>query len=199
MSAPVQISDLLGQAQQGNRSAQNQLISVVYEELRIMAHQHLRREHGALTLSTTALVNEAYVRLVDAKQPPFRGRAYFFGAAARAMRQVIVDLARVRNSAKHGAGQHQITLDVDQLAVDACASELLELDGALQDLAQVDERLSNVVECRFFGGLTEEQTADVVGVTARTVRRDWRKARAWLYHQMHGNIQLSPDSSPPPA
>jgi RNA polymerase sigma factor (TIGR02999 family) len=182
---PERISNLLEQAQQGDQTAEHQLIELVYEELRIMAHHHLRREYGAMTLSTTALVNEAYVKLVDSKQPPFRGRAYFFGAAARAMRQVIVDLARLKMSQKRGAGQRQLTLNVDEVAVDACAAELLELDSALQDLALHDARLANIVECRFFGGLTEQQTSDFVGVTARTVRRDWRKARAWLYTQLN--------------
>jgi len=90
-------------------------------------------------------------------------------------------------------------LEVDELAIDACAAELIDLDEALKDLAQMDERLSNIVECRFFGGLTEQQTSDIVGVTARTVRRDWRKARAWLYHHLHGQAQLSPDPKLPPA
>jgi len=196
MSVTEQTSELLLLAQQGNREAQNELISLVYEELRIMAHRHLRNEHGGLTLSTTALVNEAYVKLVDAKHPPFKGTAYFFGAAARAMRQVVIDLARIRNTRKHGSGQQRMLLDIDQLAVDECASELLELDEALQNLMQLDERLSRVVECRFFGGLTEEQTSEVVGVTARTVRRDWRKARAWLYHELHGTVPQVPEPKP---
>lgn len=197
MSAAEQTSELLSLAQQGDQDAQNELIAVVYEELRIMAHRHLRNEHGGLTLCTTALVNEAYVKLVDAKHPPFKGTAYFFGAAARAMRQIVIDLARTRKTKKHGAGQKRMNLDVDQLAVDECASELLDLDEALQNLTQMDERLSMIVECRFFGGLTEEQTSDIVGVTARTVRRDWRKARAWLYHELHGAVPHLPEHKSP--
>lgn len=194
---PERIGNLLEQAQQGDQAAENRLIELVYEELRIMAHQHLRREYGALTLSTTALVNEAYVKLVDSKNPPFRGQTYFFGAAARAMRQVIIDLARRKKSQKRGAGQQPLTLDVDELAIDACASELLELDEALKDLAQHDARLANIVECRFFGGLTEQQTSDIVGVTARTVRRDWRKARAWLYTQLNNDAIAPPGAGQP--
>lgn len=197
MSAAKQTSELLRLAQQGNQDAQNGLIDLVYEELRIMAHRHLRKEHGGLTLSTTALVNEAYVKLVDSKHPPFKGTAYFFGAAARAMRQVVVDLARTRNTKKHGAGHQRMNLDVDELAVDECASELLDLDEALKNLTKMDERLSLIVECRFFGGLTDEQTSDIVGVTARTVRRDWRKARAWLYHELHGSVPDVPEYTSP--
>ena len=180
-----EIGELLEHAQAGNRDAEHRLIALVYEELRIMAHRYLRNEQSTLTLSTTVLVNEAYVKLVDGKQAPFRGRAYFFGAASRAMRQVIVDLARMRQTQKRGVDHQRITIEVDELAMDACAEEVLELDEALRDLAETDQRLSDIVECRFFGGLTEQQTSDFVGVTARTVRRDWRKARAWLFNHLH--------------
>ena len=192
-----QTNELLRLAQTGDEEARNELIALVYEELRIMAHRQLRGESSALTLSTTALINEAYVKLVDSRQAPFKGAAYFFGAAARAMRQVVIDLARIRNTRKHGAGHQRIMLDVDELAVDECASELLELDEALNNLSLLDERLSRVVECRFFGGLTDEQTSDVIGVNARTVRRDWRKARAWLYKELHGSAPLATESHSP--
>lgn len=187
MTQPEYISDLLKLAQGGDHQAQNDLVAVVYEELRLMAHRHLRDDYGALTLSTTALVNEAYVRLVNASTPPFSGRAYFFGAAARAMRQIIVDMARSRNASRRGGDQQRLTFDSQQLSVGACAVELIDLDNALSRLEAVDQRLSRIVECRYFGGLTNEQTSQVVGVNEKTVRRDWRKARAWLYQQLQDN------------
>lgn len=191
------IGDLLVKAQEGNREAEHRLIAVVYEELRIMAHQHLRNEQGSFTLSTTVLVNEAYVKLVDGKHAPFRSRAYFFGAASRAMRQVIVDLARMRQTQKRGVDHQRITVEIDELAIDVCAEEVLELDEALRDLAMTDQRLSDIVEYRFFGGLTEEQTSGIVGVTARTVRRDWRKARAWLFNHLHKDSSIRKEIEQP--
>jgi len=181
------IDSLLGQAERGDRDSESQLIALVYAELRVVAHRCLHREQGALTLSTTALVNEAYLKIVQSGPSPYRHKAYFFAAAAQAMRQVIVDLARVQHSLKRGAGQRPITLDSVEIALDDCAGEMLELDRALTALAAIDPRLARVVEYRYFGGMSEEETARLLGITARTVRRDWRKARAWLYTQLNSD------------
>jgi len=184
MISDAHIKTVLAHAHDGDERAQHQLYQMVYEELRIMAHRSLGTHNGQQTLCTTALVNEAYLKLVKANNPPYRSKAYFFGAAARSMRQIIVDLARQRNADKRGGDYVKLSLDVDTLAIDECAREMLELDEALQSLASIEPRLSQIVECRFFGGLTTDQTSEVVGVTARTVNRDWRKARAWLFQKL---------------
>jgi RNA polymerase sigma factor (TIGR02999 family) len=160
------------------------LIPLVYDELRRMAHHRLVRERGA-ALDTTALVHEAYLRLVDDTQVTQRGRAYFFGAAARAMRTVLIDLARRHNALKRGGGRRDQTWDDNARApdlseLDGYAARLLDLDAALDDLARLNERHARVVECRFFGGLTAEETADVLGLSPRAVQYDWAAARAWL-------------------
>jgi RNA polymerase sigma-70 factor (ECF subfamily) len=160
--------------------AQEQLLPLLYDELRQMAHQQLAHERRDHTLQTTALVHEAYLRLVDQTQVTERGRAYFFGAAARAMRRVLVDYARRRRQKKRGGGQVRLSLDEDQIAVDAYADELIDLDAALERLAALNPRSARVVECRFFGGLTLEETAAALDVSRRTVENDWALARAWL-------------------
>lgn len=157
------------------------LVGLVYHELHEMAHWQLVREHRNVTLQTTALVHEVYLRLVDDSGVSRRGRAYFFAAAARAMRQILVDAARRRGAAKRGGGAPLITADWDTESVDAYASELLDLDRALQDLGRRNPRHMQVVECRFFGGMSVEETAAALDVSARTVKADWALARAWLY------------------
>ena len=159
-----------------------------------MAHRSLGYRNGQQTLCTTALVNEAYIKLAKADREPYRSKAYFFGAAARSMRQIIIDLARKRNANKRAGDRVQLSLDVEELAIDECAEEILELEEALQNLAAIEPRLSQIIECRFFGGLTAEQTSEIVGVTPRTVHRDWRKARAWLYLQLQHSRKTKPGS-----
>src|SRR5690606_27472828 len=136
------------------------------------------------TLQTTALVHEAYFRLADDTKVTARGRAYFFAAAARAMRQVLVDHARRRNAAKRGGGVEPVSLDETRLAVDELAAELLDLDRELERLAALNERHARVVECRFFAGLSVEETAAALDVSPRTVKSDWALARAWLYETL---------------
>ena len=165
------------------------LVALVYDELKEMAHRQLAREAPGHTFQTTALVHEAYLKLVDGTQVGARGRAYFFAAAARAMRQVLIDHARRRSTSKRGRGAVPIDVDDVQLAVDEFAVELLDLDGALERLAALNPRQARVVECRYFGGLSVEETATALGVSARTVKSDWALARAWLYDA------LNPDSS----
>lgn len=167
-----------------DRSALDRLVPLVYEELRRMAHVQLRCDGRRLTLGTTGLVHEAYLKLIDGSRAPLKGRAYFFGAAARAMRQVLVDAARRRNRDKRGGGVAPVPLEEAPDAVDETAQELLELDRALARLAESHPRPARVLECRFFGGLSVEETAEVVEVTGRTVQRDWELARAWLRREL---------------
>jgi RNA polymerase sigma factor (TIGR02999 family) len=178
------VTQLLLELGDGQSGAMDRLLPLVYDELRRIARRALRRERTGHTLATTGLVHEAYLRLVDQTRIGYTDRAHFFGVAARAMRQVLVDYARRHRAAKRGGAQRVVTLDEGALALEDRAESLLALDEALTDLESVDARLGQIVQCRFFGGLTEEETAEVVGVTARTVRRDWLKAKGWLYAQL---------------
>jgi RNA polymerase sigma factor (TIGR02999 family) len=165
------------------------LVPLVYDELRAMAGRHLRRDGADLTLSPTELVHEAYLRLADATRVTARGRAYFFAAAAKAMRRIIVDHARRRNRLKRGGGKRALTLQ-DTVAVSANGSvDVEDLEAGLNRLMATAERAARVVECRFFGGLTIEDTALALGVTARTVKRDWQFARAWLYDYLNAPVR----------
>jgi RNA polymerase sigma-70 factor, ECF subfamily len=161
--------------------ALERLVPLVYQELREMAQRHLGREHGNVTIQTTELVHEAYLRLVDSERVTRQGRAYFFGAAARAMRQVLIEAARRRGAQKRGGGEAPVTLNDDLVAVDAYASELLDLDRALSELERVNPRHARVVECRYFGGLSVDEAAEALDISPRTVKSDWALARAWLY------------------
>ena len=160
------------------------LVPLVYDELRAMAHHQLAAERRGVTLDTTGLVHEAYMRLVDEAQVPDGNRAYFFGAAAQAMRRVLIDAARRRKRLKRGGGRGALDLDAIQVAVDEFATELLDLETALERLAVLYPRQARVVECRFFGGLDVEETAAALDLAPRTVKRDWALARAWLYRAL---------------
>lgn len=164
----------------------DRLVPLVYDELRRMAHRQLSAEGERLTLDTTGLVHEAYLKLVDSPDAPLRSRSYFFGAAARAMRQVLVDAARRRQRLKRGSGERPVSLDEARIGVDELAGSILELDDALARLAADFPRQAAVVECRYFGGLSEEETAQALDVSLRTVRRDWALARAWLLQALEG-------------
>ena len=180
-----QITDLLLQMRGGCTEAIDRLFSLVYEELRRIAHRQLLLERPGHTLGTTGLVHETYVRLVDQTRVEWRDRGHFFGAAAWAMRRILVDYARRNRAARRGGGAPRLTLDDDVPAAER-GELVLALDEALERLAALDRRLSQVVECRYFGGLTEAETAEVLGVTRRTVQRDWVKARGWLYLELNG-------------
>ena len=176
-----EITALLSTAESGGADAIERMVPLIYGELHAMAHRQLGREAAGHTLQTTALVHEAYLKLVEGADAGRRGRTYFFAAAGRAMRQVLVDHARRRNAGKRGAGVQPLTLDEAQLAVDAFAVELIDLDRALTRLAQLDARYVRVIECRYFAGLSVEDTAEALGISPRTVKYDWAFARAWLY------------------
>jgi RNA polymerase sigma factor (TIGR02999 family) len=170
----------------GGEAVLDRLLPVVYGELRRMARGKLRDERDGHTLNTTALVHEAYLKLVDQTWASAESRAYFFGAAARAMRQVLVDHARRRVRQKRGGDPRPITLEEQHLISDEFAENLLDVDEALQSLANIEPRAARVIECRFFGGLSVEETAEVLGISVRTVKRDWILAKAWLYRKLRG-------------
>jgi RNA polymerase sigma factor (TIGR02999 family) len=180
------VTAVLSAASGDGRDVVNELVPLVYDELRRIAHRHLARERGPRTLGTTALVHEAYLKLVDQDRAPVKSRPYFFAAAAHAMRQVLVDAARRRGRVKRGAGERPLDLDDVQVSVDDFAAELRDLDEALDRLAALFPRQARVVECRFFGGLSVEETAEALELAPRTVKRDWSLARAWLYRELRG-------------
>jgi RNA polymerase sigma factor (TIGR02999 family) len=173
-------AEVLEGLRSGGHESLDRLLPVVYEELRAIAHRHLARRGEGDTLVTTALVHEAYLKLVDQSRAQWRDRAHFFALASVAMRHVLVDRAKARTAVKRGGVRRKITLDDDAIAVDDQAESLLEIDDALTRLAEVSPRLARIVECRFYGGLSEEEIAEALGVTVRTVERDWVKARMLL-------------------
>lgn len=181
--SPEAITDLLHRHRQGDAQALGELMPAVYEELRRMARRQVRRGAGN-TLDTTALVHEAFLKLAGAKPPEWSDRCHFMAVAATAMRQIVVDYARSRQAQKRGSGQKALTLDENRIAVSDQAETLLAIDQALDRLSQLDSRLSRVVECRFFGGMTEKEVAASLAIDERTVRRDWVKARAWLHKEL---------------
>jgi RNA polymerase sigma-70 factor (ECF subfamily) len=168
----------------GDREALDRLMPLVYQELRRLAHRQMRRERHGDTFQTTALVNEAYLRLVDYERVSARDRAHFLSIAAQAMRRILIERARSRRTDKRGSGAQKVSLDEVADVAGERATELVALDDALNTLAAIDERKARLVELRYFGGLTIEETADVLGVSAPTVERDWRTARIWLHREI---------------
>ncbi|HEX9892732.1 MAG TPA: ECF-type sigma factor [Gemmatimonadales bacterium] len=182
-SIPGEVTRLLDQLRGGDRTALDRLFPLVYQELRLAADRVLRREAPGHTLQPTALVHETFLKLAGGPVSS-ENRAHFLGIAARAMRQVLVDHARRRRAAKRGGGDVAVSLSEADGAWDVQSDELVALDEALERLGEHSERLRRVVELRFFGGLTEEETAQTLGVTTRTIQRDWSKARAWLHKEL---------------
>ena len=180
-SSAQDLRRLVQQWNQGDTHALEQLMTLLYDELRQVAHSHLLRERESHTLTTTALVHEAYVQLVERTGPAWQGRAQFFALVSRVMRHVLVDYARRRNATKRGGGELHLELTDPAGAADHDIFELLAVNQALERLALQDVRLAQVVECRFFGGMQESEIADALGVSERTVERDWRRARAYLF------------------
>ena len=180
------ITDLLIQVRQGSPDAMNQLFPLVYGELRRIAHRQLLGERPGHTLGTTGLVHETYLKLVDQTRVQWRDRGHFFALASRAMRQILVDYARRYRAQRRGGGMTRVSLSEAAPGEDREAELLLAVHEALERLSVMNGRLSQVVECRYFAGLTEEETAVALGVSVRTVERDWLKARGWLYQELHG-------------
>jgi RNA polymerase sigma-70 factor, ECF subfamily len=188
MSTPEshEVTRLLLAWGEGDQEALDRLVPFVYAELRRLAHGHMRRERDGHTLQTTALINEAYLRLTDAGQMRLENRTHFFAVASRLMRQILVDFARSRGYQKRGAGAQQVSLDEALVIGQPRDEDLVALDEAITALAEVDERKARVVELRFFGGLTEDETAEALKVSLGTIRRDWRLAKSWLLLKLSG-------------
>jgi RNA polymerase sigma factor (TIGR02999 family) len=179
-----EITRLLLAWSEGDKQALDRLVPLVYDELRRLAQNYMRKERAGQTLQTTALIHEAYLRLIDADQVQWRNRAHFFGIAARLMRQILVARARERGCQKRGGGAERVSLDEAMVIDERLDEDLVALDEALDELFQFDARMAHVVEMRFFGGLTEEEIAAALDVSTKTVRRDWRLARSWLRRKL---------------
>lgn len=187
MPAPSELTHLLLDWGKGDKDALDKLMPLVYDELRSLARRYLSRESAGHTLQTTALVNEAYLRLIDQSRVQWQNRAHFFAISAQMMRRILVDHARKQHYAKRGGGAVRLSLDDVALLSKEKAAELVALDEALEKLAEMDSRRSRVVELRFFGGLNNEEIASVLGISANTVMRDWNLAKAWLYKTVTKN------------
>jgi RNA polymerase sigma factor (TIGR02999 family) len=187
--SPRQVTDLLAQWRAGDREALDSLMPLVYEELRHLARHYLRQERPDHTLQSTALVHEAFMRLVGQNPSEWKSRAHFYGIAARLMRQILVDHARNRRAAKRGGNSLKLTLNEALAGSKGKDLDILALDDALNNLAQLNPQQSHIVELRFFSGLSIEDTSEVLGVSPATVKRNWTTARAWLFREMNQSEQ----------
>ena len=178
------VTVLLARAHSGDSSALADVFPLIYDELRGLARQQLQREPDGHTLSPTALVHEAYMRLIDYSRMEWAGRAHFMAVAATAMRRILVDHARGHRSVKRGGMLRRVSIDDVELGTEERAELLIAIDDALGRLKEIDERQAQVVECRFFGGMTEEETAAALGIGLRTAKRDWAKAKSWLHREI---------------
>ncbi len=178
-----EITKLLEDYTNGNRACLDELLPLVYQELRRLAHSYLRSERQDLTLQTTALVHEAYLKLIDQHSVNFQNRAQFFALSATAMRRILLDNARRHTAEKRGSGEKVFLEDIGEISVDV-NENLIELDLALQELEQFDVKQAKIIELRYFGGMTIEETAEVLGISPATVKREWTMARAWLYERI---------------
>jgi RNA polymerase sigma factor (TIGR02999 family) len=183
-STRQEVTQLLGDWSGGDERALEKLFPLVQPELHRLAHHYMSRERAGHTLQTTAILNEAYLRLVDNTKPRWQNRTHFVAAAAQMMRRIMVDHARERHALKRGGGALKVTLDEAALVTERRSEELLALDEALEKLAEQDPRKSQIVELRYFGGLTVEETAEFLKLSQRTVERDWNLAKAWLYRAL---------------
>jgi RNA polymerase sigma factor (TIGR02999 family) len=179
-----QVTQLLIAWSNGDQSAFDKLMPLIDEELRRLAHRYMSRERAGHTLQTTALINEAFLHLVNRKNLQWQNRAHFFGLAAQVMRTILVDHARSHASAKRGGGTRNLELDEAFVVSQQKAAEVVALDEALKQLALIDPRQSTIVELRFFGGLTVEEAAEVLHLSPVTIKREWSTAKAWLYHEL---------------
>jgi len=181
-----EITRLLIAWRHGDRQSVDRLFTIVYSDLRELARRQLRSGGGDRTLSTTALVHEGYLKLIDQSHATIEDRNHFFAVAARAMRQILIDDARRHLAAKRGGGRHRVQFDEARLPVESQASEVVAIDEALKRLETLDPRMVKLVELRFFAGLSVEETATVMTISPRTIKREWQKARAWLFHELSG-------------
>ncbi len=181
MAVQHTITHLLSAHRRGDTKATDDLFALIYQELKAIAHRQLARRRPGQTVNTTALVHEAYLKMADQDRETWEGKVHFLAVAAIAMRHILVDYARKQRAAKRGGPAHRTSLDASVLFKEGATVEMLDLDKALTQLSETDPRLNQVVELRVFGGLTEEETAEVLGLSARTVRRDWFRARSYLY------------------
>ena len=182
--APEAVTQLLVAWSNGDQEALDRLMPLVYDELRQLARRYMRRERAGHTLQTTAVINEAYLRLVDQQNVRWQNRAHFFAIAAHVMRRILIDYARRRRYAKRGGGAPHVSLDEVAVLSEERAADLIALDEALDSLASIDPQQSRVVELRFFGGLTVKETAEVLKLSHDMVKREWSTAKAWLYREM---------------
>ena len=190
-SSPHEVTQLLASWNNGDQAARDRLMSVVYEELHRLARRYMRRESPGHTLQTSALLNEAFLRLVDQKNVQWQNRAHFYGIAAQMMRRILVDYARTRNYSKRGGGVRAMSLDEGLIVSDERSAEVVAVHEALEELARFDARKGQIVELRFFGGLSIEETAEILGVSPGTVMRDWTLAKAWLRKEMSAEAPKS--------
>jgi RNA polymerase sigma factor (TIGR02999 family) len=180
-----EVTQLLADWSRGEEAALQKLTPLVYEELRHLAHRYMKGQRPDHTLQTTALVNEAYLRLVDQTKPNFTNRSHFFAVAAKAMRQILVDYAKSQQRQKRGAGANKVELDETALVSPEQSDAILDLNDALERLTSLDSRAAQGVELRYFGGLNQDEIAEVLKISPVTIRRDWVFARAWLYKELH--------------
>jgi RNA polymerase sigma factor (TIGR02999 family) len=197
MTQTETLTELLLDWRSGNKAAFDKLVPLAYGELRRLAHHYMRRQRAGHSLETAALINEAYLRLLDYKDMRWQNRPHFFAVAAQAMRRILVDHARRRDYLKRGGGAVKVSLDAAAVVGDERAAELVALDDALNELAKFDPRKSQIVELRYFGGLSVEETADVIGVSPVTVMRDWRASKGWLLKAMQAEQRLPDRVSQP--
>jgi RNA polymerase sigma factor (TIGR02999 family) len=183
-TSPDQLTQLLVRWRGGDREALDALMPLVYDELRRLAHYYLQRERSDHTLQSTALVHEAYMRMLGQNLPDWQNRAHFFGVAARLMRQILAEYARSHQAAKRGGDACKVTLDEGALVPQKTDVDVIQLDDALQDLAKLDEQQSRIVELRFFAGLSIDDTSEVLGISPATVAREWTTARIWLHREI---------------
>ena len=181
---PQKVTQLLHAWRRGEGAALDRLVPIVYDELRRLAHCYMARERARNTLQTTALIHEAYLRLVDAQRVDWKNRVHFFAISANVMRRILVEFARARGRHNRGAGARNVTFDDVAVIAPGPGEDLVSVDEALEALAAIEPRQAQVVELRFFGGMTEEETAEMLGVSTDTVLRDWRKSKLWLWREM---------------
>jgi RNA polymerase sigma factor (TIGR02999 family) len=195
-TTPGEVTQVLLEIKTRGKDAQDRLILLVYQELRRIARAHLKRESGQQPLQPTALVHEAYLRLIDITRVEWQDRAHFFAVASVVIRRILVDHARAQRAQKRGCGEETLLIEEELMSAPGRAPEIIAVDDALRELEHVDERQAKIVEMRFFAGMTEDETASVLGISLSTVKREWRMARAWLYKELSYGCAKGPSRKP---